>query len=211
MTAFYISIAFCLALSLMLLLSPLLLKHELTSQLKIRFVCCFSVVFCVLALLIYGYLGSPRIIPLIAERNARMEQLKLSINANSATVKTNPKNLGAWIELGQDFLETGQFSAAANAFKQSVLLSGGNPKLLLAYAKSLIRANNEKVSEDAKKALEMVLLQDKQNPDARYFMAIYKLENGKMQEAMSEMKSLYKSLPDDSPLKAAINRQIGRN
>jgi cytochrome c-type biogenesis protein CcmH len=160
---------------------------------------------------LYLLVGSPLIIDAIAVRDEKMTALKNEIQVYAQTVKSNPKDQNAWVMLGQAFLETGQFSAASNAFRQSVLLSNGHPMLLLAYAKSLVLAADGTVTDDAKKALEMVLLQDKQNPDARYFMALYNLQKGNMPEAMRAMKALYHELPDDSPLKATINRQIGRN
>ena len=208
----FLALILCVVLAFMLVFLMLPLKSApLEKKSKIRYIATVSAVFFVASFGFYSWLGAPKIIDAIEVRNAKLQQLKTSITANSELVKTDSKNLGAWIELGQDFLETGQFSAASNAFRQSVLLSKGNPKLLLAYAKSLILSNDGAVGDDAKKALEMVLLQDKQNPEARYFTALYNLNHGKLPEAMSEMKALYHELPDGSPLKNTINQQIGRN
>ena len=159
---------------------------------------------------LYRLVGTPEMVPLLVERELKIIALKENIVKNSELLKANPKNLPAWIDLGQSFIETGQYAAAANALKQAVLLSGGDPRLILAYAKALIMEAGGKVGDDAKKGLEMVLLQGKKNPEARYFLAVRKLQDGKTEQAMKDMKALYRSLPKDSPLKATIDRQIGR-
>ena len=148
--------------------------------------------------------------PLLAEREEKLSVLKEKIITSSAEVKKDSKNLKAWIELGDSFMETSQFSAAANAYKQVVLLSDGNPVLIMAYARALIMAAGGTVTPDAKKSLDMLLVLQPKNEEARYFLAVQKMQSGDTQTAMSEMKELYKSLANDSPIKAMINRQIGR-
>jgi cytochrome c-type biogenesis protein CcmH len=202
MTMLYIIFTILLILALGVLLWPVR-QHK-------RLVLGISLLFFAGAFGIYSLVGSPEIIPLLQERQARLAVLKEIILRDSEAVKVDPKNLKAWIELGQSFAETGQYGAAANAFKQSVLLSGGDPALIMAYAKAMILDADGKVSDHAKKSLEMVLIQQPDNFEARYFVAVRKLQEGKTEEAMKEMKALYHSLPEDSPLKAMIDRQIGR-
>lgn len=158
----------------------------------------------------YHILGTPAMVPLMKAYEQRVSDAKALILEGQQRINHNPKDLKGWVMLGQAFVETQQWSAATNAFKQAVLLSEGNPQFILAYAKAMILGSEGTVSDDAKKALEMVLLQDPENPDARYFMAIRTLQDGKTQEAMTTMKALYHSLPEDAPLRATINRQIGR-
>jgi cytochrome c-type biogenesis protein CcmH/NrfG len=56
----------------------------------------------------------------------------------------------------------------------------------------------------------MVLLQKPQHQEARYWLIVRRVQDGEGETAMKDMQSLYRSLPDDSPLKAMINRKIGR-
>lgn len=159
---------------------------------------------------VYSVVGSPEILSLLAQREEKITRLKDNITKNAALVKATPDNLRAWVEIGDDFMETGQFSAARNAFRRAVLLSGGNPILIMAYARAMIAEADGKITDDAKKSIDMVLLLSPENEEARYFTAVWKLQNGDTKNAMSDMKNLYRSLPDDSPIKSMINRQIGR-
>jgi cytochrome c-type biogenesis protein CcmH/NrfG len=171
---------------------------------------CMGIGFFIGAFLLYGLAGSPQILPLLAERDAEFVLLKKSMQKNSDIVKTDPKNLAAWVELGQDFLQAGQWEAAVNALKQAVLLSNGDVKLILAYAKAQILVEGGKVTDEAKKSLQMVLIQEPKNEEARYYLAVRQLQDGHPQEAMKAMKSLYQSLPEGSPVKAMMDRQIGK-
>lgn len=199
----YIVLFLLLAVTLALLLWPL--RQHKTLVLSV------SASFFVVAFLLYGLIGSPQIIPLIAERSQKMSVLKGAILEYSERIKTHPNDLEAWVGLGQSFIESGQWEAATNAFKQSVLLSKGDPRLIMAYAKSMILSENGAVSDQTKKSLEMVLLQQPRHEEARYWLIVRKLQDGKTEAAMKSMKELYGSLPTDSPVRAMIDRQIGRS
>lgn len=157
------------------------------------------------AFFLYSQFGTPEILPLLAEREGKLQLLKEKIVRNSEEIKSNSKNLKAWADLGDSFMETGQFSAAANAYKQCILLSDGNPALIMAYSRALIMEAEGIVTAEAKKSIEMLLSLQPENEEARYYMALYQMQSGDKQKAMVEMKELYKSLSNDSPLKDMID------
>lgn len=159
---------------------------------------------------IYAVVGAPHLVPILTKYEMHMQEVQVSIIENSAAVKANPKNLRAWIKLGGSLMETGKYQDAVNAFKHTVILSKGNPQLILAYAKAMIMADDGKVGNAAKKSLEMALLQEPDNAEAKYFLIVRTLQDGKTEKAMREMKTLYHSLPNDSPVKEMIDRQIGQ-
>ncbi len=192
------------------ILLPAILRQEASRSWRFSFALVVALMFTATAFGLYATLGAPRLLPLIEARDARLEEVRAIIVARSADVTADPHNLAAWVELGQSFMETGQYSAAAGAFKQAVLIAQGNPALLFAYAQALISDAGGKVTDDAKQALEMALLQQPDNTEIRFWLIVRKLQDGDTQDAMQEMKTLYHSLPDDSPLKAKIDQQIGR-
>jgi cytochrome c-type biogenesis protein CcmH len=158
----------------------------------------------------YHMAGTPEIVPLMAEREVKLAELSQSITTHSAAVKKDPGDLRAWVQLGDDFMQTGQYAAAANAYKQTVLISQGNPVLIMAYARALIATADGTVTDDAKRSLDMVLKLEPEHAEARYFQAVRLLQQGQTQEAMASMKALYGSLSEDSPVRSMIDRQIGR-
>ncbi|MEZ5690939.1 MAG: hypothetical protein R3D71_04650 [Rickettsiales bacterium] len=189
---------------------PVIKNNNITKNHKTIFIFIISLIFFFSGFLFYNKFGSPEVINLLAKRNENIRQIKSRIVTNSSLIKNNPKNIKAWLELGDDFMETGQFVAASNSYKQAVLISNGNPDIIMSYVYSLIIGNDGKVSEHAKKSIDIVLMLQPKNEQARYFSAIYKIQSGEAKEAMKEMKDLYKSLDKDSPLRSMIDQQIGR-
>ena len=159
---------------------------------------------------VYSIFGTPQIIPALEKRQMRLDELKADISKNYEAAKQDPKNLEAFVSLGDDFMETSQFNAAKNAYKQAILLSGGNPIIIMGYTRAIIAESDGKVTDEAEKSLKMLLIMDDKNYEARYFMILKKLQDSNTGEAIKEMKALYQDLPADSPLKDIIDRQIGR-
>ncbi len=198
----YLIVALCLLPFLFMVLWPLRREKFLALSL--------AIVMTTASLLFYALLGRPEIPALMEARNQRLSELRAQIQEDSALVKEDAKNVAAWIRLGAAFMETSQFGAAANSFKQAVLLTGGAPDVIMAYAKATIAAEDGNVSDASKKSLEMVLLQKPEHMEARYWLIVRRVQSGEGETAMKDMQALYRELPDDSPLKAMINRKIGR-
>ncbi|NCY25214.1 MAG: hypothetical protein EBX37_10230 [Alphaproteobacteria bacterium] len=144
-----------------------------------------------------------------AERELQLAQVRQEISKHSQIVKSDPNNVASWAALGQNFMMTGQYKGAVNAWKQAVMLTSGNPQMILGLATAQIAEATGKVTDEAKKGLEMVLLQEPRNPDARYWLAVRKLQDGRTEDAMKEIREVYYALPENSPLKAMIDEQIG--
>lgn len=209
MMLFYTILTLLTALTLGLILWPVW-NAPLPRAGRLRFMGALSVMFLAGVFLLYSLIGAPELLPLMEKRQQRLEELKTVIVTRLQEAKADPRNLAAWVELGDSFMETRQYAAAVNAFKQAVLLSQGDSGLILAYARAQILEADGKVTDEAKKGMDMVLLQDHGNAEARYWLIVRKLQDGHTPEAMQEMKALYHSLPADSPVKAMMDRQMGR-
>jgi cytochrome c-type biogenesis protein CcmH len=196
---------------LVMIVTPIIRTRELSLKQRYEVAGTVFVFFFAAAYGIYFYTGAPQVVTFTAERELEMARLRQAISQHSEIVKQSPDRVESWAVLGDSFLKTGQFKGAVNAFKQAVKLSGGQPQMILGLANAQIAEAGGKVTDEAKKGIEMVQLQDPQNPEAKYLMAVRKLQDGRTEEAMKEMRALYYSLPGDSELKAHIDEQIGRN
>ncbi|MBY0406078.1 MAG: tetratricopeptide repeat protein, partial [Rickettsiales bacterium] len=158
---------------------------------------------------IYYSVGAPEVVTLSMEREQRILALRQQVKMFSERLKEKPEDVEAWGGLGDAFMQTGQYKGAVNAYKETVKLTNGHPKAILAFAQAQIAEANGSVTDAAKKSIEMVLLQEPKNDEARYLMALRMLQDGKADEAMKEFRDIYYHLPEDSPLKDHIDRQIG--
>lgn len=133
-----------------------------------------------------------------------------SVLGNPGITAPPPVDAAGWAALGQERMEAGRYAESAEAYRRAVLLSGGEPRLVLQHAKSLVFRSGGEVGEDAAGAFALVLVAMPGNPEARYFLALRDLQQGRAEAAMKVFKALYADLPDDAPLKRIMKRQIGR-
>ena len=184
-------------LTCVLLLYPLLKRGRILSALLIALIIIGG------SIGLYSYVGAPLLID-------RMNLIHTTIKERLIAVKANPNDLESWVTLGQAYSDNGNYAAAAEAFKQSVLLSKGDATLITAYAEALILQANGKVTPQAQKSLNIALMINPEQPLARYYQAISLLQQNKPEEAMPMMKKLYNELPETSALKQRMKAQIGR-
>lgn len=175
-----------------------------------RFCARISACVVVLAAALYLYVGAPRVIAPLSVHNAFVKKATDIKNVYLPIVAEKPNDLEARLFLGQAYFDLGAFTESAAQFKQAVLLSKGEPRIIMAYAEALIMQENGVVSAVSKKSIDIALMIDPKLPLARYYKAVWLLQEGKQEEAMAMMKALYAELPDDSSLKKRINAQIGR-
>ncbi len=195
------------ALVLLLLITLALLLFPLRHERRLCILAALAVTF--VAGGMYALVGAPRVVPLVAQYHAEVAALEKNIQTTRALVQANPKNLEAWLTLSQALMDKGDFAAASEGFKQAVLLSKGHPRIIAAYAEALILQQGGMVPPQAKKSIDIALMIDPQLPLARYYNAVWLLQEGRNDEAMQEMKALYRELPDDSNLKKRMKAQIG--
>lgn len=162
------------------------------------------------SVLLYGWFGAYKLVPQLEEYHAEMSALREQIIATSEIVKQHPDNLDAWLTLGEAFSDSGDYNAAAHAFKQAVLLSKGHPRIIIAYAEALILQAEGSVTDDANRSIDMALMLDPSLPLARYYKAVWHLQHENTAQAMHMMKQLYAELPEDSSLKKRMKAEIGR-
>ncbi len=204
---------FCLVLIalLVMILTPVFRSRDFTIRQRYLMAGTLFVFFFAILFGVYYSVGAPEVVPMVAEQQRRIQIIRNSITQLSQAVKEHPDDAASWMGLGDDFMMTGQNKGAVNAYQQAVKLTGGNPKAILAYAQALVAEAEGRVTDEAKKSLDMVLMQDPKNAPARYLMAVSLLQSGKTEQAMKDMREPYYSLPDGDETKALIDKQIGNN
>jgi cytochrome c-type biogenesis protein CcmH len=210
MIALYLTLLAISAAALWLLLLPLRNNAALPLNTRRLAACVIAAMFSFGVFSTYALTGAPEIVPMLRKHREETAMLQADILEQSNLIRESPRNLQSWLKLGQSYMGLGRYDSAVNAFRQASILSKGSPPVLLAFAGAMISQAGGLVTDDAKKSLEMIILQQPDHAQARYLLALRMLQDGHNAEAMKSMKDLYRSLPSDSPVKAMIDRQIGR-
>jgi cytochrome c-type biogenesis protein CcmH len=141
----------------------------------------------------------------MGEMVARLEQ----------RLKDDPRDREGWVLLGRSYLVTRDYPKAAEALRQAVALSQGDPRTLAAYGEALTMAAEGSVTPDALAAFQKALDRMAGEPRARFYIGLAAFQR----EDFGAALRLWVSLEADTPpgagwegmLKVHIERATGQS
>ncbi len=157
---------------------------------------------------LYQVWGNSGIFIQINERDRVLKDTRRQLTEIRQKLVTQPQSISLWIESGLAQLELEKYDRAAASFRKATLLSGGAPEILLLYAKALTLEAHGTVTPDAAKAFSMVLLQDPDNIEARYFIAMKNNQQGKSEVAQKMLMEISSALDDSHPFKPLVENAL---
>ncbi|HEY1877906.1 MAG TPA: c-type cytochrome biogenesis protein CcmI [Rhizomicrobium sp.] len=136
-----------------------------------------------------------------------MGQVSTMIAGLESRLQQNPNDAAGWQMLGWSYMRTGRPADAARAYGRAVALDPGNAEYLSAEGEAMVQSEG-KVSGDAAAAFRRALKGDAADPRARYFLAIYRDQQGDHAGAMKDFIALLKSAPPDAPWVAQVRNYV---
>lgn len=116
-----------------------------------------------------------------------------------ARLEKAPDDPEGWWMLGWSYMRTGRSLDAANAYGRAVSLKPDNVDYLSAQGEALVQAATGKVSPEALAIFRRVVAAAPADPRARYYLAVFKDQNGDGAGAMEDWIALIKSAPPGAP------------
>jgi cytochrome c-type biogenesis protein CcmH len=142
-----------------------------------------------------------------AQAQHPMGDVSAMIAGLEARLQQNPKDAQGWQMLGWSYMRTGRPADAAKAYGHAVSLDPGNAEYLSAQGEAMVQSEG-KVSDDAAAVFRRALKGDASDPRARYFLAIYRDQQGDHEGAMNDFITLLKSAPPDAPWAAQVRNYV---
>ena len=141
----------------------------------------------------------------MGEMVARLEQ----------RLKDDPRDREGWVLLGRSYLVTRDYPKAAEALRQAVALSQGDPRTLAAYGEALTMAAEGSVTPDALAAFEKALDRMAGEPRARFYIGLAAFQREDFDAALRHWVSLEADTPPgagwEGMLKGHIERATGQS
>jgi cytochrome c-type biogenesis protein CcmH len=125
-----------------------------------------------------------------------------------AKLQQQPNDPQGWQMLAWSYMRTNRPGDAAQAYARAVALDPKNPEYLSAQGEAMVQAADGKISADADAVFKRAHAADPTDPRARYFLAMYKDQNGDSKGAMADWISLLKSAAPDAPWLSAVRGQV---
>jgi cytochrome c-type biogenesis protein CcmH len=131
-------------------------------------------------------------------------------------LREHPNDGQGWDVIAPVYYAIGRYSDAATAYGNATRLLGESQRRLQGFANSRIRAENGIVPDDAKKALQRILVIAPDAKEPRIWLALAKEQDGRLKEAAADYKALLAEAPQDSPLSKVLGARLaaiesGRN
>jgi cytochrome c-type biogenesis protein CcmH len=159
--------------------------------------------------LLNGSPGMPAF-PAAARQQLSVEQAGIVelVARVEARLREHPAEGEGWEALAPIYLKLGRYRDAANAYARAAQLNGESAKLLLGFAEASMLANDGIVSEEARRAYERLLKLEPERVEARFWLAVAKEQDGKLNEAMNDFRALLSSAPAAAPWRAAVSERL---
>lgn len=165
------------------------------------------------SLLLYLAIGSPGLpgrplaerIATMPTREAAPEDLIAKVEAR---LREKPDDGAGWEVIAPVYLSTGRPMDAAQAFSRAISLLGENPERLLGLAKANVMLERGIVNEAAHKALQRTLELEPERFEARFWLAVYDEQNGRLAEAAAIYADLLKKAPPGAPWRSSVEERL---
>ena len=136
-----------------------------------------------------------------------MGDVSTMIAGLESRLQQNPNDAQGWQMLAWSYMRLGRPADAARAYGHAVALDPGNSEYLSAEAEAMVQSEG-KVSDDAAAIFRRAMKSDAADPRARYFLAIYREQQGDHAGAMKDFIALLKSAPPDAPWAAQVRNYV---
>ena len=146
--------------------------------------------------------------PAAAGANTQLDDVDTMISRLEQRLQANPNDGEGYRMLGWSYQNTGKPAEAIKAYAQAVRLLPGRADVLAGYGEALVAVAADKVTPEAKAQFEAALRADAQQPRARFFLSLYKAQNGQEAAALEEWIALSNSATADQPWQGDVQKRI---
>ena len=168
-----------------------------------------------------GNAGAGKIIP--APRGPTAEQVRDAQNMSAedrqqmiegmvaglaAKLKENPSDLQGWVRLARSYNVLGQPMKARNAMSRAAKVAPENVDVLALYARTIRTVAGNKPTAASAQLMERILMLDPDHVEALFFSGLAASGAGDKEEARRLWQKAKSSLPENSPQRTALQRQI---
>jgi len=125
-----------------------------------------------------------------------------------ALLRDHPEDGTGWDVVAPVYYAMGRYADAAGAYTNALRLVGESPRRLQGFANARIREENGIVPQDAKKALERILVIAPDSKEPRIWLALAKEQDGRLADAAADYRKLIAEAPADAPWRNVIEERL---
>lgn len=124
-------------------------------------------------------------------------------------LRDHPEDGTGWDVIAPVYYAMGRYADAATAYQNAIRLIGESPKRLQGFANARIHIENGVVPDDARKALErIIVLAPGSSIEPRIWLALAKEQDGRVADAAADYRKLIAEAPADAPWRKVIEERL---
>ncbi len=125
-------------------------------------------------------------------------------------LQADPDDLRGWMLLGRSYMSLGRYGDSAESYGRAYGLSGEDGEIGAEYAEALSLAANSVITPEARDIFRDVFAADPRSAKARFYLAMYKAQDGDTRGALQGWVDLAAISAPDAPWMGVLNSQIAR-
>ncbi|HXE00837.1 MAG TPA: c-type cytochrome biogenesis protein CcmI [Hyphomicrobium sp.] len=125
-----------------------------------------------------------------------------------ARLRDHPDDGTGWDVIAPVYYAMGRYADAAEAYGNALRLVGESPRRLQGFANARIRAEDGVIPQDAKKALERILVMAPDSKEPRIWLALAKEQDGHLTDAAADYRKLIAEAPADAPWRKVLEERL---
>jgi cytochrome c-type biogenesis protein CcmH len=146
--------------------------------------------------------------PQPSQPQSRLGSVDEMIDRVVARVSQNPNDVEGWRMLGWSYFNTERFAQSAAAYAKAFELNPNDSNLGSAYGEALVRAANDRVTDDAKAVFEKTLKVDGKDARARFFMGLAKEQAGNKTAALDDWVAILNEADSNEPWFGDLRQRV---
>jgi cytochrome c-type biogenesis protein CcmH len=161
-------------------------------------------------LCLYLRTGNPDVpdAPLAARLANPGDDMNILIARAEQQLVANPEDGAGWDVLAPIYYRSGRVEEAVVAFRNALRLLGATPVRLGGYAESLIALSGGLVTNEARDALQKLLVIEPGDPRAQFYLALALKQEGMVPEALAAFEQIVSTSPAGAPWLPLVNEHI---
>jgi cytochrome c-type biogenesis protein CcmH len=165
-----------------------------------------------LTLALYLANGSPGLpsYPVAGRAASPLEQAQVGdlVAKVEARLREHPEDGQGWDVIAPVYFKLGRFREAAAAYAAAARLEGETVRRLAGFAEASVLAADGIVGEEARVAYEKILKLEPGRPEPRFWLALAREQDGKLDAALADYKGLLADASADAPWRGAVESRI---
>jgi cytochrome c-type biogenesis protein CcmH len=139
-----------------------------------------------------------------------LDDVDTMITRLAERLKTDTSDGEGFRMLGWSYVNTGKSAEAVKAYETAVKLLPARADVHAGYGEAMVAVAKDIVTPQAKAQFDAAIKLDAAEPRARFFQGLYKSQNGKEQEALSDWISLANASSAELPWQADVRQRIDK-